>query len=381
MELTPRPLCPGCDRPPSVCWCAHKVSLRTRTRVVILQHPREVKVAIGTVAIAARCLPDALVARGVCFDHAALQELLRGDPSRPPVLLFPSDDARDLRAEPFDHDVTLVLLDGTWSLAAKLLKQNEALRALPRVRFTPSQPSQYRIRREPAEHCVASIEALAEALGALEGDPDKFSALLAPFTAMVDHQLRCAVNSAPRRRLRPHGPAPRRAPRLTALDGVAPERAVLVYGEASAWPRGTDAPPSDELLHQVALRPATGERFEALIAPTRAVAPSFYHHAALPRDALEAALPRDDFAREFMRFLRPGDTLLTWGGYATGLLVEELPALPPRVDLRAELAHRTHARPGALEDHDHGLAPLGAGRAGLRLAALAAVYARLRRGD
>ncbi|MEZ4391636.1 MAG: tRNA-uridine aminocarboxypropyltransferase [Polyangiales bacterium] len=363
--------------PPSVCWCDHAVSLRSRTRVVILQHPREAKVAIGTVAIAARCLPDARVERGVRFDPAALQEILYGDPARPPVILFPTDDARDLRDEPFAHDVTLVLLDGTWSLAAKLLKHNEALRALPRVRFSPTRPSQYRIRKEPAEHCVASIEALAEALGALEGDPEKFSALLAPFAAMVDHQLRCAQTAAPRHRARPHGPAPRRPPAPTALDGVAPERAVLSYGEASAWPRGTDAPPGDELLHQVALRPHTGERFERFIAPSRPVASSFYHHADLPRDVLDAAVSRDEFARDWARFLGDDAALLTWGGYATDLLAAEGLPTPGRLDLRGELARRTHARPGALEDVPCD-ARLGAGRAGRRLAALARVYAALR---
>lgn len=363
-----------------MCWCAHAVSLRTRTRVVVLQHPREQRVAIGTVAIAERCLPDARVERGVRFDPAALQEILYGDPARPPVLLFPTDDARDLREAPFAHDVTLVVLDGTWTLAAKVMKQNPALQALPRVRFTPRVPSQYRIRREPAEHCVATIEALAEALGVLEGDEARMRALLAPFVAMVDHQIRCAETSTPRRRVRKHGPAPRRPRPPSALDLVDPARAVLTYGEASAWPRGTDDPPGDELLHQVALRPATGERFEATIAPTRAVAPSFYHHAELPRDALHGALSREDFARAWRDFVGPDDVLLTWGAYATDLLAAEGLVPGARVDLRVEQARRAHARPGVLEDLAPGCAdaPLGLGRAGRRLAALAKVYASLR---
>ena len=378
--LTPRAICEGCGRPPAVCWCAQATKLHTRTRVVVLQHPREQRVAIGTVAIAARCLPDALVARAVAFEPARLDALLHGDPARPPVLLFPTDDARDLRAAPFDHPVTLVLLDGTWSLAAKLLKHNPALAALPRVRFTPSKPSNYRIRREPAAHCVASIEALAEALGVLEGDPARFDALLAPFDAMVDHQLRCAKDSTPRRRLRPHGPAPAKPARPSPLDGMDPARVVLSYGEASAWPRdSTDAPP-DELLHQVALRPFTGERFEAFVAPRHPVATSFYHHAEVPRDALSAALSREEFSARWGAFLREGDTLVTWGAYATDLLAAEGVPLPARLDLRVEVARRRHARPGALDDlaPEARAAPVGSGRAGRRLAALAAVWASLR---
>lgn len=363
-----------------MCWCAHKVSLRTRTRVVILQHPREERVAIGTVAIAARCLPDAIVARDVAFAPEALNALLYGDPARPPVLLFPTDDARDLREDPLPHAVSLVVLDGTWSLAGKLLKLNPALRALPRVRFTPAQPSRYRIRREPAEHCVATIEALAEALGVLEGDPAGYARLLAPFEAMVDHQIRCAAETSPRRRTRPHGPAPRGPRRRSPLEDVAPERAVLSYGEASAWPRGTPDAPADELLHQVALRPATGERAEWFIRPARPVPASFYHHAGLPPGALDGAVPRDVFLRQWADFVREGDTLLTWGAFATDLLAAEGAFLPARLDLRAEVSARTHARPGVLEELAPRCAeaPLGMGRAGRRLAALAAVYASLR---
>lgn len=378
--ITPRAICDGCGRPPSVCWCAHAVSLRSRTRVVILQHPREERVAIGTVAIAARCLPDAVVARDVAFPPDALRALLYGDPARPPVLLFPSDDARDLRADPFPHDVSLVVLDGTWTLAGKLLKLNPLLRDLPRVRFTPAQPSNYRIRREPAAHCVATIEALAEALGVLENEPTRYQQLLAPFDAMVDHQIRCAQETTPRRRTRPHGPAPRGPRRRSPLDDLAPERVVISYGEASAWPRGTPDAPADELLHQVALRPFTGERLEVFVQPTRPVPQSFYHHAELPRDALDRAIPRGDFIRQWTDFIRDGDTLLTWGAFATDLLADEGVPLPSRLDLRTEVSLRTHARPGALEDLASAACetPLGMGRAGRRLAALAAVYASLR---
>lgn len=356
------------------------MSLRTRTRVVILQHPREERVAIGTVAIAARCLPDALVARDVSFDPERLRAILHGDPARPPVLLFPTDDARDLRADPFPHPVSLVVLDGTWTLAGKLLKLNPLLRELPRVRFTPAQPSNYRIRREPAEHCVATIEALAEALGVLEGQPERYQTLLAPFEAMVDHQIRCAADATPRRRTRPHGPAPARPKRRSPLDDLSPERVVLAYGEASAWPRGTPDAPADELLHQVALRPFTGERLEVFIQPTRPVPASFYHHAELPRDTLDRAVSRERFIRQWTDFVREGDTLLTWGAFATDLLVQEGVPLPARIDLRTEVSARTHARPGALDDlaPESREAPLGMGRAGRRLAALARVYASLR---
>src|SRR4030095_1310189 len=74
--------------------------------------------------------------------------------------------------------------------ARKLLKLNPAIAALPRVAFRPRTPSAYLIRREPADFCVSTIEALAEALTVLEPEGGPFARLLDPFRAMVERQQR-----------------------------------------------------------------------------------------------------------------------------------------------------------------------------------------------
>ena len=74
---------------------------------------------------------------------------------------------------------------------------------LPRYAFEPDRPSEYRIRREPRAEYVSTIEAVVQALAALEGDRERFAPLLAPFRAMVDAQLGYAARSSGgRRRLR-----------------------------------------------------------------------------------------------------------------------------------------------------------------------------------
>src|SRR5262245_4772232 len=137
-------------RPTVVCYCAHVAPIETRTRVLILQHRRERDVSIGTARMAALRLPGAELRVGVEFtaDHVVRRAL--DDPERPAVVLFPGGDARDVRVDPPPGPVTLVVLDGTWWQAAKLLKVNPALRALPRYSFSPEVPSRYRLRREPA---------------------------------------------------------------------------------------------------------------------------------------------------------------------------------------------------------------------------------------
>ena len=131
-------------------------------------------------------------------------------PAHPPILLYPGAGARDVLRDPPRGPVTLVVVDGTWSQARTVVRDNPILQALPRYAFATPEPSQYRIRKEPrAEYC-STIEALMHVLGALEGDPDRFRALLDPLRAMVDAQLACQVD-APRRPVRARlRPRPRR---------------------------------------------------------------------------------------------------------------------------------------------------------------------------
>src|SRR6185295_10074093 len=128
---------------------------------------------------------------------ARLNELL-GDPRFPPILLYPAPGARDILREPPVGPVTLVVVDGTWSQAKTVIRDNPILQGLPRYAFETPEPSQYRIRREPRAEYVSTIEALMYVLGVLEGDPPRFRSLLEPLRAMVDAQLACQA-AAPRR--------------------------------------------------------------------------------------------------------------------------------------------------------------------------------------
>ncbi|HEX6275519.1 MAG TPA: DTW domain-containing protein, partial [Polyangiaceae bacterium] len=66
----PRAVCPDCGRPARVCVCAELERVPTRTRVVILQHPRESSVPIGTARLAELALPNAERHVGVDFSDS-----------------------------------------------------------------------------------------------------------------------------------------------------------------------------------------------------------------------------------------------------------------------------------------------------------------------
>ena len=170
--IEPRVDCRRCARPLVACYCAFVTPIPTQTRVVVLQHPRERHKAIGTARIAALCLPNVEILVGFDFEHDERVRSLLADPDAPAVLLYPSPDARDLKSDPPKGPVTLVVLDGTWSQVRSLLRDNTWLQSLPKVAFEPDAPSEYRIRREPREDFVSTIEALVHALGMLDVQRD-----------------------------------------------------------------------------------------------------------------------------------------------------------------------------------------------------------------
>jgi DTW domain-containing protein YfiP len=384
-----RATCDRCKRPASVCYCEHLVRIPSRTRVVVLQHPREEGRPIGTAHMATLCLPDASLHVGVDFDDAPFLDALLGDPAREAVLLYPGEGARDVVADPPPHPVTLVVVDGTWAQAKKLVKTNRRLAAMPRVSFVPPAPSEYRIRREPKETYLSTIESLVLVLGALEGDLAKYEPLRAPFRAMIDAQLACerAFHGARARRKR-STPRDRRTPLPEALVDRGRTH-VCVSGEVNAWPYGAPerygADYRDEVVVWVAERLETGERFAAIAAPTYPLSVGAPLHAEVARERITGGLPREELIATWAGFLRETDVLCTWGHHAPGLLLAEGAALPEaRVDVRAAARLAARGKVGTLEDH---AAKLGAadaaaiadhGRAARRLELLLGVVRSLR---
>jgi DTW domain-containing protein len=378
-EIIPRAVCRRCERPDVVCLCdaLGPAAIATQTRVVILQHPRESDVPINTARLVELKLESAERHVAIHVDEAPGLRARLNDPAAPPILLYPGEDARDLGREPPTGPVTLVVLDGTWWQAKKLFQKNPELAALPRYSLSPSAPSRYRIRREPALHCISTIEAIGEALALLEPSGFDREALLRPFDAMVEHQLRYAEVRNARRHLgfreRP------RKPRVPKLLFEREADLVVVYGEANAWPRGAEIGGNAEIVHWVAERVKTGERLEAFVAPRRALSPSFGAHTRIAPERVLAGETFAQFKERWQAFSRPTDLLAGWGFYASERLVAEGVALPElRVDLRELARRQLRKKTGEVAACARELSapvdvPWAAGRSGERLSAAVAV--------
>lgn len=141
------------------------------TRVVILMHVREVSLPTNTARLATAAIPGSeLRLRGVIGQEMSTVGLV--EPERQSLLLFPSEDAIELNFESvkqWNKPLTLIVPDGSWRQARKAAARIEGLSDLPRVKLPPGPPSRYRLRKEPNEHSVSTFEAIARALGQLEG--------------------------------------------------------------------------------------------------------------------------------------------------------------------------------------------------------------------
>lgn len=181
-----RSQCSQCLRPTTHCLCALIPSLDSRTRVLLLQHTSEVGHALNTARLAALGLNNAQLVVGEVFED--LPSLLNV-PGYQARLLFPADNAQPLQVyASSDEPLLLVVPDGTWRKARKMLHLNPLLAALPRVTLAEGSVSRYRLRKAPGPGALSTIEAIVQALQVLEA-PTSFEALLKPFEALIDGQI------------------------------------------------------------------------------------------------------------------------------------------------------------------------------------------------
>jgi hypothetical protein len=317
---------------------------------------------------------------GVHFeDHPRFRALL-SDTSYHHVVLYPSDEARDI-GELSNAKVRwcVWVVDGTWNQARKMWRRNPSLQQLPAYRISPETPGQYRIRREPAPHCLSTVEATAFLLGQL-GEASA-GELLRPFHSMIQRQLAYAAEGRPSRHVkRPPRAARRRPPPVELVANLG--RLLLIHGEGNGWPAREQDTDRVEMLQWAASRPATGERFHALL-QTRTRAPGILEHLQLNERDLLSSMSPDAFRATWRQFWAPTDILCTWGFFPLKLL--DKMGFERCAYINLQVISNVHAgkRHGAIEMAyarfvgDTPCAPHFLGRGGRRLAMMEKVVGAL----
>jgi DTW domain-containing protein len=172
--------CEGCRLPEALCVCATLPRLAVRTRVVVVMHRREAITSTNTGRLAARMLEGAEV-RVKARESGAPAPL----PPGRRLALFPREDARPLQPEDgAGEPVVLLVPDGTWAQARRLVSRDPDLADAEVVTLPRPGTSRYLLRQHAREGALSTLEAIAAALGILEG-PSVEGALMAALDRFV----------------------------------------------------------------------------------------------------------------------------------------------------------------------------------------------------
>ena len=197
--------CYKCMRPSSTCICKYISPFQTKTRFIILMHPKEYKrEKNGTGHITNLQLENSEIIVGVDFtNNNRVNEILAKENSSS-FLLYPGKDNFNLsiRKSSEMHSFMgnapyIFILDGTWPCARKMLKLSTNLQKLERVSFDNKIESKFVIKQQPKPLCLSTIESVYTVLNLLkEGDFEQCDTkrFLIPFEKMITHQLQYIIN-------------------------------------------------------------------------------------------------------------------------------------------------------------------------------------------
>jgi len=192
-------------RPSSSCICKHINTIETKTRFTILMHPKEYKrEKIGTGRMTQLQLENSEIIVGIDFtNNKRVNEILSKEENSH-FLLYPGKDNFNLSERKSSEIISfmgnqphIIILDGTWSCARKMLKLSKNLQKLKRVSFDNKIKSKFIIKQQPKSLCVSTIESVYTVLNLLkEVDLEQCDTkdFLIPFEKMIEHQVECFLN-------------------------------------------------------------------------------------------------------------------------------------------------------------------------------------------
>ena len=201
----PRIECYKCMRPSSTCVCKHISPFQTKTRFIILMHPKEYKKERnGTGHMTKLQLENSEIIVGVDFtNNNRVNEILTKEKSSS-FLLYPGKDNFNLSIRQsseinsfMGNNPHIFILDGTWPCARKILKLSKNLQKLKRVSFDNKIKSKFIIKQQPESLCLSTIESVYTVLNLLkEGDLEQCETkgFLIPFEKMIAYQLEYILN-------------------------------------------------------------------------------------------------------------------------------------------------------------------------------------------
>jgi len=203
--LTPitREVCYDCYRPKSSCVCEEITPLTTKTKFIILMHPKEYRKTKNTTGhLTHKSLTNSSLYVGINFmQHPKINALLQ-DETNECFLLYPKENSIKLNHERIQtqKNIVIFIIDSTWACSRKILRENPFFQTMKTISFEHNLRSAFHIKTQPNEFCLSTIESTLCVLELLNQQnlealqEDQFKHFLNPFNAMVEYQLACARN-------------------------------------------------------------------------------------------------------------------------------------------------------------------------------------------
>jgi DTW domain-containing protein YfiP len=185
--------CRSCGLHKSYCICQLIPNLVLATKVTLVIHKNELKRTTNTGQLALKALDNSemqIVGEEGCPFY--LESILH--PQFYNLLFYPSAEAEELSADflkSVNKPIHLIVPDGNWRQASKIHYRNKQLsqQQLPRVKINQPNTGQYFLRKESKPIGMATLEAIAQALGVIEGEEVKM-ALLKVYEAKLHNTLK-----------------------------------------------------------------------------------------------------------------------------------------------------------------------------------------------
>jgi len=166
-------------------------------------HPKEFrKTKNGTGHMTNNSLENCELHVGIDFtNHKRVNELLN-DKNYEPYVLYPDTNSIKLNIQklPCEKKSLVFIIDSTWPCSKKMLRLSKNLQNLRKISFEHDKSSQFKIKTQPNQYCLSTIESTLCVLEQLnfhenENIPSKsLENFLIPFKKMVDYQVKYAFD-------------------------------------------------------------------------------------------------------------------------------------------------------------------------------------------
>lgn len=156
-----RATCYTCFRPNTHCICENVDPFSAHTNFLLLQHPNEWRKYYSTAKLVKQMVTNSSLLRGVTFEEERLRNAIG---SYAPYLLYPGAASVDCEQVELTDRNLIIVLDGTWDEAQKIVYRNSLLHDIPRISFRRALTSTYRIRKPPKGGYLSTVESVGHLL-------------------------------------------------------------------------------------------------------------------------------------------------------------------------------------------------------------------------